>query len=247
MGGGWRALPTPPRNPWGGYLPNKFGNMPRLMERIPTVSHPPKPPSPVDLWISQHRSSNVEESQSHDSVDDFVGMSLDYLLNSDMVECQLSVLVNPGEIEGPFQDPTSYTLHLTIHVPPTIGFLVYFCTSPTVVFETYTECQGDREPDWINIRKPIVFHRPRAQMVEVLAFLARDNNNQEVAEAVLDWCHEMTLSNQSTSLSNREPTSPRKTTVPNNIRPHKDRSVRPQISYSQLKGLRCCWTPSRLD
>jgi hypothetical protein len=72
---------------------------------------------------------------------------------------------------------------------------VYFNKSPTVVFDTYREYSGDiGKPCWLDLQAPLVFRQPRAQMVELLAFLAKDDCNKVVSADVLDWCHSLTVS-----------------------------------------------------
>jgi hypothetical protein len=72
---------------------DKYGNLPRLMERIPTVPPPIPPPSAVDVWVNLHRPSKGEEEIT--GTLDHSMPSLEYLLNYDTVECHLHAVKTP--------------------------------------------------------------------------------------------------------------------------------------------------------
>lgn len=97
-----------------------------------------------------------------------------------------------GEIDEPFQDPSTYNLHLTLHVDPSAGFLGQYSTSPTVILDSYT-WQGIT-PKWKDLKEPVAFLQPRAQMLEIMACLAKDSKNESIAKDITTWCSKLSVS-----------------------------------------------------
>lgn len=95
-----------------------------------------------------------------------------------------------GEIEEPFQDPPVYTLYLTVHTPPSSGFLVYHSDSPRIVLDQYTGEDTEIEaPDWVNmIKTTCSFWQPRVYMLKIMATFAIHAVNDRISSKVLHWC-----------------------------------------------------------
>lgn len=92
-----------------------------------------------------------------------------------------------GAIEEPFQDDPTYTLNMTVHLHADSGFLIYFQTSPRLVIDKYCGYDGNdmNAPGWVKhpVNDTQSFSQCRAQMLEVVACLARRHRRQCLAHS----------------------------------------------------------------
>ncbi|KAK0470419.1 uncharacterized protein EV420DRAFT_1634841 [Desarmillaria tabescens] len=107
------------------------------------------------------------------------------VLNIDYVECCIRSILQPGAIHGPFQDPSVYSLILTVHLlTPTSMRLLPYVTSPAVILDTYTGEDSEIEaPKWVLQLGSSAHHfwQPHAHIVEVCMALLRVSYAQTIA------------------------------------------------------------------
>lgn len=163
--------------------------------------------------------------------------------------------LSQGKIDGPFQDPHIYSLHLRLSLPESSGLLVYYRQSPCVCLATFEGIVTDPDvPDWIEVvGAHMSFQHPCLRALEVFRRYEMESTNEEVAGMVDDWCEvcqfvSMISKRELTELAlfQRVTTDPRKrrpafhqrsstALVPTNARSHKPRAsdftVEESISY----------------
>jgi len=143
-------------------------------------------PTAVDRWIAVGLSGPTTHiREAHQA-----GSTLEDILD-DKVECQLHVVATEGAIEGPFQDPPTYTLYLRVVLPPAPSQFIYYTReSPEMVLDQYMGDHGDvSNPDWLQtVNEPISVFHPRKVMLDIVLFLAGQGINQHVYHRVLHWC-----------------------------------------------------------
>ncbi|KAF8158093.1 hypothetical protein B0H34DRAFT_707482 [Crassisporium funariophilum] len=180
--------PSPKTRPRGLFAPKL---PPHLTQRRPRRK--PKPPvelSDLDKWLKAALDDNGELVDQA-AIPSSMPLLSDSILR-DYIDCVLTLVKVEGAIDGPFQDPHSYSLHLHLLVPPTSGFLVYFRRSPSVILAAYIGHDTDPAPlapCWIHDIQPRdTFRQPHTNTINALAYFATKPGNEHIINRVNEWC-----------------------------------------------------------
>ncbi len=84
---------------------------------------------------------------------------------------------------------TTFQLQIQIDLPSEYGACEQMKTSPVAILAVY---EGSRmsiaAPDWVKIgAKSPVFWQPRSAMMDLIAIAAKDEQNIERRDSILDW------------------------------------------------------------
>ena len=81
-----------------------------------------------------------------------------------------------GVVENDVQDPDEFTLTLRVRVPPTIGFLMHYWHSPTVVIDQYMGDSHNRlSPQWLKtVQTECKFWQSHTLMLEMMLYFVRN-------------------------------------------------------------------------
>ena len=152
-------------------------------------------PGTIDKWIADEKMRTKHPPPIHTSVARLskvcCGRMTFYL---DVAH----FIIRQGLVEGDVQDPNEFTLTLRIRVPPTTGFLMYYCQSPTVVIDQYTGASRVKlSPEWLETMQiERRFWQSRTLMLEMMFYFVRKiPHNTKVSTRVRSWCSAMSVSN----------------------------------------------------
>lgn len=89
-------------------------------------------------------------------------------------------------------DESTFTLRLSVIVPPSSGFLVYFAQSPSLVLDKYyglPDVPGG--PDWLIHRyaPAPIFWMPRPMAVDAVRAFSKSVYNYDIRTQLLAWCN----------------------------------------------------------
>ncbi|KAJ3519338.1 hypothetical protein NMY22_g13253 [Coprinellus aureogranulatus] len=114
---------------------------------------------------------------------------------------QVLVVISIGtfvhyEADSPFVDDVTYSLQLTVHVPPTSGIVCYYLKSPTFVLDTWKGIPDDtKRPFWVDHQRrapaPIIW-MSWLEAIEVARVGSLLKWNTIVKAELISWCQSVT-------------------------------------------------------